>query len=300
MSSRRPILILGAMGQVGRELVARQYLDDRRIIGIPRAEVDVRSRDQLRDLVSDRDPAIVINAAAFTAVDRAESAREEALAINRDGSANVAAVCNAAGIPLLHISTDYVFDGCNAAPYRESDPVCPIGAYGASKLAGERAIQRESERYVILRTAWIFSAHGTNFLKAILRLARERPVLRVVDDQTGCPTPASAIADALLKISQQLNRGNTSWGVYHYTGAPAITWYGFARAIVAAASDCLRQVPRIEPIATSEYPTPARRPANSVLDCTKAALTFGLVPPDWRVGLGELVTKTMISLDRGV
>lgn len=202
-------------------------------------------------------------------MDRAETERDAAWAANCDGAAHIAASCRDMGIPLIHISTDYVFDGTKGGPYREDDPVNPLSVYGASKEAGERAVRDALREHVILRTAWVYSAHGHNFVKTMLRLAAECPALRVVADQTGAPTAAADLAAAIAHIATQIGAGNTAWGTYHFTGAGAVTWHGFAEAIFARAERWRGPKPRVEAIATAEYPTPARRPANSVLDCAR-------------------------------
>jgi dTDP-4-dehydrorhamnose reductase len=243
----------------------------------------------MRVLVASLAPDLVINAAAYTAVDKAESEQDLAFAINRDGPANLASVCDAARIPLLHLSTDYIFDGQKRTAYIETDAPAPLSIYGASKLAGEVAVRERLERHIILRTAWVFSTHGTNFVKTILRLSAERPELRVVDDQFGGPTPAGAIADALLVIAAVLRQGATAWGTYHYSGAPVTSWCRFARAIIDTASRQRGRTIPVVPIATADYPTAARRPANSALDCARIASSFGLVQPEWPCALAAAV-----------
>jgi len=240
---------------------------------------------------------IVINAAAYTAVDRAESEPEAAWADNCTGPANLAASCHDARVPLIHLSTDYVFDGTKIGAYREDDPVNPLGVYGKSKEAGDRAVRGALPRHVILRTAWVYSAHGSNFVKTMLRLAvdpqpTERPVLlRVVADQTGSPTSAADIAAAIGAIVQQIAAGNTSWGTYHFAGGGAVTWHGLAEAIFELASPWRGPPPLVEAIATADYPTPARRPANSVLDCSRIGAAFGIVPRPWRAALAEVIRE---------
>ena len=277
-----PVLVVGAGGQVGRALVARGAF------GLTRADLDITDLAQVRAAVAARPYRAVINAAAYTAVDRAESDTAAAQAINRDGPANLAVATAAEGIPLLHISTDYVFDGTKQGPYGKADPVGPTGVYGASKLAGEDAVRAAQPRHIILRTAWVYAPSNGNFAATMLRLAAERPELRVVADQHGGPTPAAAIADALMTIVDRLD-GDGPWGTYHFSGAPAVTWHGFARAIIDQAAPRLARVPAVTPIGTADYPTPARRPANSVLDCTKIERAFGIRQPDWRASLGAVV-----------
>lgn len=290
---RRPILVVGAEGQVGRELMRRQQAAHRPLVGLSRAEIDITNGDRVRRVAEERRPALIVNAATYTSVDKAESEPDLAYAVNRDGPANLAAACAALDIPLLHLSTDYVFDGKKTGPYVETDPVAPAGVYGASKAAGEALVRERLARHMILRTAWVFSRHGANFVKTMLRLAAERPELRVVDDQRGCPTPAGAVADALLAIAARLDDAAARWGTYHFCGTPATSWCGFARVIVeAAAAHRDRSVPVI-PIGTEDYPTPARRPANSVLDCAKIARDFGIPQPDWRPALAQCVADLL-------
>lgn len=285
----RPILLFGAGGQLGCELMLRRDAAREPIIGFAHGELDIRDYDGVLRAIADTAPALVINAAGYTQVDKAESERDAAFAANRDGPANLATACARAALPLLHVSTDYVFDGRKEGPYMEGDAVGPLGVYGSSKLAGEEAVRQRLERHVILRTAWVFSAHGTNFVKTIARLAAERPALSIVDDQRGGPTPAGSVAEALLAVASAIGDGNGRWGTYHFCGAPATSRYAFARAIVEAASPYLgRRVP-IRPIATADYPRPAKRPANSVLDCGKIAAAFGIASPGWRASLPAIL-----------
>src|SRR3954452_18110890 len=218
------LLVLGAAGQVGRELCRLAWPAGTAIASMDRAEIDIADRDAAFGSVARERPEIVINAAAYTAVDRAESEPVAAWAANCTGPANLAAACRAAAIPLIHLSTDYVFDGRKAGPYREDDPVNPLGVYGKSKEAGDRAIRAALPEHVILRTAWVYSAHGQNFVKTMLRLADERPVLRVVADQTGSPTSAADIAAAIARIAIHVMAGDAvrdtdPWGTYHFAGA---------------------------------------------------------------------------------
>jgi dTDP-4-dehydrorhamnose reductase len=229
-------------------------------------------------------PDVVINAAAYTAVDRAEHEIDAAFRINAEAPTVLARACADTGALLVHYSTDYVFDGNATRPYREDDPPAPLGVYGASKRAGEDAIRASGARHAILRTAWVYAAHGQNFLRTMLRLAGERDVLRVVADQIGTPTPAAWIAEA---TAQLLRQGVPASGTWHLVAAGTTSWHGFAQAIMdeAQALGLLARVPQVLPITTAEYPTPARRPAYSVLDTTRLQREFGIVPPDWREGL---------------
>jgi dTDP-4-dehydrorhamnose reductase len=235
-------------------------------------------------------PEVIVNAAAYTAVDKAESDRERCFAVNATAPAAMAAEAAALGAKLVHYSTDYVFDGSKTTPYVEEDPTGPRNVYGASKLAGERAIADAGGEFLILRTSWVYSNHGTNFLKTMLRLCGERRELRIVADQHGAPTSADAIAEATVRI---LTRNN-AWisGLFHMTAAGATTWYGFAEAIFARAEG---PTPSLIPIATADYPTPAARPANSVLSNDKFAGTFGFRLPDWEQQLEAVMAARVID-----
>ena len=227
----------------------------------------------------------VINAAAWTAVDRAEAEEPAALTVNATGPGALARVAAAAGVPFLHISTDYVFDGAGTAAFAPAAPTGPLSAYGRTKLAGEVAIRAAGGPHVILRTSWVFSAHGANFVKTMLRLGAERPAMNVVADQTGGPTPAAAIAAALLSIADAFATGQGHSGTFHLSGAPDVTWADFARATMAQAN-----LPAtVADIPTSAYPTPARRPGNSRLDCTSLTYAYGIARPDWRAGLDDVL-----------
>jgi dTDP-4-dehydrorhamnose reductase len=285
------LLVLGAGGQVGHELCRLAWPAGYGVAAFDRDRLDIAQREAVFAAVGRECPDIVVNAAAYTAVDRAESERDIAWAGNCTGPANLAAACRDAAIPLVHLSTDYVFDGSKTDPYREDDPVKPLGTYGESKEAGERAVREVLTEHVILRTAWVYSAHRHNFVKTMLRLAGERPVLRVVADQIGSPTSAADIAAGIGAIVQKLDAGNKSWGTYHFAGGGAATWHGFAEAIFVLASPWRGPPPRVEAIATGDYPTPARRPANSVLDCGKIAAAFGIEPRPWRQALGEVIRE---------
>jgi dTDP-4-dehydrorhamnose reductase len=274
------ILVFGRTGQVARELAAlapeAAFLD--------RAAADLADPEACAAAVRAYRPQAVINAAAWTAVDRAET--EEALATRINGAAPgaMAAACAALGIPMVQISTDYVFDGAGTAPFAPDHPTAPLNAYGRSKRAGEEAVAAAGGAHAILRTSWVFSAHGSNFVRTILRLGAERPVLRVVADQVGGPTPAAAVAAAALRMAEALRADPGLSGIYHLAGRPDVSWAGFARAIIAEAGLACT----IEDIATADWPTPARRPMNSRLDCRTLA-RFGIEPPDWRPALAEVV-----------
>ena len=231
---------------------------------------------------------LVVNCAAYTAVDKAEAERDAAFAANRDGPANLAAACADRGVPLVHLSTDYVFDGEKAGAYAEDDPVAPLGVYGASKEAGERAIRERLAAHVILRTAWVYGPDRTNFVRTMLRLASERPEVRVVDDQRGCPTAAADIAASVLEVARQLLAGKADgYGTFHLCGTGETSWHGFAAEIFRQSGERGAPVPALHPIPTSAYPTPARRPRNSVLNCGKLARTYGIIMPDWHDSLAR-------------
>jgi dTDP-4-dehydrorhamnose reductase len=285
------LLVAGAGGQVGHELRRLQWPAGYAVVALDRAGLDIAGHDAVFAAMARHSPDLVINAAAYTAVDKAESEPEAAQAGNCDGPANLAAACREAGVPLIHISTDYVFDGSKEGPYREDDPVKPLGAYGRTKEAGDRAVREALREHVIVRTAWVYSAHGHNFVKTMLRVGAERPVLRVVADQRGCPTSAADIAGALASIVERIAAGESRWGTYHFSGAGPTTWHRFAEAIFEAAEPWTGKRPAVEAITTADYPTPARRPANSVLDCGRIAADYGVVPRPWREALAEVVAE---------
>ncbi len=281
------LLVFGGRGQVGTELRRALLPPGMTLTALDRAALDIGDRAAIVAAIRRERPDLVVNAAAYTAVDKAESEMDAAFAINATAPGEIAAACAEAGIPLIHISTDYVYDGTNPGPYVETDPINPLGIYGRSKAAGDTAVAAALIEHVILRTAWVYGAHGGNFVKTMLRLASERPSLRVVADQHGSPTAAAEIAAAVIAIAAKIGAGEGRWGVFHFTGAGATTWHGFAEAIVALAG---KTVP-VAPITTAEYPTPARRPANSVLDCTKIAATYGVGLRPWRDALAEVIAE---------
>jgi len=279
------VLVFGQTGQVATEL-ARRAGPGVDIVTKGRIEADLETRGVSAAAIAAGRWDAVINAAAYTAVDRAEGDEARALAVNATAPGEMAAACAARGIPFLHISTDYVFDGTGDAPWTPDAATAPLNAYGRTKLAGEIAVRAAGGRHLILRTSWVFSAHGANFVKTMLRLGAERDALRVVDDQWGGPTPAAAIADALLAAAKAMAAG-AAGGTYHFAGAPPTTWARFARETFAiAALPC-----RVEPIPTAGYPTPAPRPLNSRLDCATLTADFGIIPPDWRADLAKVIRE---------
>ena len=291
------VLVLGAGGQVGRELMAAGWPSGWDVQGRRREETDLCDPRAIVSAIATAAPHLVINAGAYTAVDRAESDRDLAFAVNATAPGVIgkaAAECSAA---VIHYSTDYVFDGNRAGGWAESDPVRPLGVYGESKEAGERALRAANRRHVILRTSWVFAAHGQNFVRTMLRLGAERPELRVVDDQHGCPTAAAAIAAATVEIAHQIDAGLGKWGTFHFAGRPPTTWHGFAAAIFEGMERRTGRRPALSAIPTSAYPTPARRPANSVLDTAAIESTYGVAAPDWRDDLGR-VLDALLGPDR--
>jgi dTDP-4-dehydrorhamnose reductase len=274
------ILVFGETGQVARELARRAP-----VTALGRDRADLSDPEACAAAILASDAEAVINAAAYTAVDRAET--EEALATIVNGAAPSAMARAAAekGVPFLHVSTDYVFDGSGESPWKPDDPTGPLGAYGRSKLAGEEGVRAAGGRHAILRTSWVFSAHGANFVRTMLRLGRERDALKIVDDQTGGPTAAADIAAALLTMARALHDGAPG-GTYHFAGAPDVTWAGFARGIFARAGLDVA----VTGIPSSEYPTPARRPGNSRLDCSTLGIDFGIPRPEWSDSLDRVLT----------
>ena len=286
------ILLTGAEGQLGRALRDAAGAAGLDLTALDRGGLDITHPGGVRKALVEYRPGLVINAAAYTAVDLAEDEPERAFAVNRDGAEHLAGACAAAGIPLIHVSTDYVFDGRARRPYRETDPVAPLNVYGRSKAEGEARIRALLSEHVILRTSWLYAVHGRNFLTTMVRLGRERESLSVVDDQVGCPTLADDLARAILRIAAALPGHPAPWGTYHLAGGGETTWYGFAQAIFELAPPKLGLTVReVLPIRTADYPTPARRPAYSVLDCSRAAESFGIHPPPWRVALEAVLSR---------
>jgi dTDP-4-dehydrorhamnose reductase len=287
------ILLLGSNGQLGWEILRMAKGGVIECLGLDRPQFDITDHQAVEKAVGKRRFSVVINVSAYTAVDKAESERDEAFAVNAEGPGYLASVCTQQDIPLIHISTDYVFDGLKGSPYVETDPIRPTSAYGESKAAGEHAVRDHLEAHLILRTSWLYSTHGNNFVKTILRLASEREELHVVADQYGCPTYAADLAAAVLQIVEQIRRsGSTPWGTYHYCGQGVTTWHGFAEKICELAREYRTlQVKRIKAISTEEYPTPAKRPPYSVLDCSKIQGLLGIRTRPWGDSLSEMIAS---------
>ena len=287
------ILILGKSGQVSRELARLSWPEQMDVRQLGRDACDFSNPSTIASAIEPIAPDFVINAAAYTAVDRAESELPLAMAVNGDAPTEIARVCERIGAALAHISTEYVFNGRKTGAYVEDDPVCPISVYGRTKEAGEAGIRSNLARYVIVRTSWVFAAHGVNFVKTMLRLGAERPELRVVADQHGAPTSARDIAQALQKMVLARAAGRGAWGTFHFTSREPTTWYGFATAIIDGAG--LAPPPKMTPITTAEYPTPAARPANSVLDCSRIQQEFGILQPSWRDALSNVLAEAKMG-----
>lgn len=280
------VLVFGQTGQVATEL-ARQAGDDIAMTCLGRDRADLGDPAACAAAIAASDADVVINAAAYTAVDRAESEQELATTINGTSPGAMAQACAALGIPFLHVSTDYVFDGTGTRPWQPDDSTGPLGAYGQSKLLGEQAVRAAGGPHAILRTSWVFSAHGANFVKTMLRLGATRDILTVVADQVGGPTAAADIAAALLTMARAFHAGQGVTGTYHFSGAPDVSWADFAREIFAQSHlPC-----QVEDIPTSAYPTPAQRPANSRMDCTALTRDYAIERPDWRISLAHVLSE---------
>ena len=294
------ILVTGANGQVGQEFVhlvksmesEPKLLHD--IVCFDRKGLDITDAKHVKSVLASQQPNLVINCAAYTAVDRAEIDRDAAFSINEIGPRNLAITCHNIGAALFHISTDYVFSGDKKEPYNETDPTGPSGVYGESKLAGEIAIAEVLKQHIILRTSWVFGEHGDNFVKAMLRLGVDRDELGIVCDQVGAPTSAKSIADCCMAIANQINfnaPNEDRWGVYHYSGAPFTSWHGFAEVIFTQAVEkgLLSKAPKLNAITSEQFPTSAKRPANSMLSCDKLNSHFAINIESWNTQLVNIM-----------
>ena len=287
------ILIFGANGQLGHELIRQSQLSRLPVRAPTRNQSDITQLSQVEAAFAKFRPTIAINAAAYTDVDGAESEAEHAFGINMTGAENLARSCARLKIPLVHVSTDYVFDGSKGTPYCETDPIAPLGVYGRSKAEGEDKIRTALPEHLIVRTSWLYSGHGNNFVTTMLSLGRQKKELDVVADQFGCPTSAADLAEALLDLaSKVLNRSKVPWGTYHYCGEGVTTWYEFARSIfkIAGRHECLR-LTQLNPITTEEFPTAALRPLNSSLDCSRIRRKFGIQPKPWPMSLKLVIEQ---------
>jgi dTDP-4-dehydrorhamnose reductase len=294
--AERPILVAGKSGQLARCLLDSTVLHDVPMVAVGRPELDLENGKGIDRVMAAVEPSAIVNAAAYTAVDRAEAESERAFAVNCDGATLLAAGAARRGIPFIQISTDYVFDGSKPSPYREDDVPAPQNVYGSSKLAGEIAVLKACPGAAVIRTSWVYSPYGNNFVRTMLRLSDEQPVVRIVEDQRGTPTSAADLAVAILAIAEQLRSANGSddAGIYHLAGDGETSWHGFATAVFASLARRGRRVPTLQAITTAEYPTPARRPKNSCLDSSKAERIFGVRLPPWRSSLEECLDQLEI------
>ena len=290
----RDIVVIGSAGMLGSDLVGALQSAGLKTVELRRPRIDITRPESVRAALGALSaPGVVINCAAYTAVDLAESEPDKAFAANRDGPENLAAECSRLGIPLIHVSTDYVFDGRSRVPYREDDPVNPMNVYGRSKLQGEEAVRSKLSEHLIVRTSWLYGAKGKNFVKTILKLGCERDELKVVCDQHGRPTWTFDLAGCLLRMARRVltDPRNAGWGTYHFCGKGAATWYEFASAILKEAEQRGRKVAKVSPGSSSEYPTAAARPVYSVLDCAKIEAAFDVAPPFWQKSLALLMEE---------
>jgi dTDP-4-dehydrorhamnose reductase len=293
------LLVIGANGQLGWELGRKSRVDDIETECVDLPDFNITDQGSVTRQVEKSSPDLVINASAYTAVDRAETESALAFAVNEKGPDYLADTCAAHNIPMIHVSTDYVFNGEKKTPYLESDPVSPLGVYGKSKAAGDDAIRNRLSTHIIIRTAWLYGVHGQNFVKTMLRLGKENKTLRVVADQHGCPTYAADLADAIFTVSRDvLNGVKDRWGTYHFCGRGSTTWHGFAEEIFNLARTWIPlKVRTVVPVATRDYPTPTRRPTNSVLDCSRIQESFGIQIRPWKESLAEMLKIILSSED---
>ncbi len=292
MATEPVLVVLGAGGQLGRALADLAPPPGWRRLDLARGQAEITDRRAVAAALAGVGSGVVVNAAAYTAVDLGETEPAAAFAVNRDGAGVVAAAAAQCGLGLIHLSTDYVFDGASESDYGEDDPPSPLSVYGASKAAGECAVRSVHPHGLILRTAWLFGIHGRNFVRTILDLAQRREVLEVVDDQVGCPTFAGDLAAAILALAPRLLEGDGG-GLFHCAGAEAVSWYGLAESVLAEAASRGVRVARLEPVATDAHPRPARRPARSVLCCDRLEAAHGLRLPSWRAALGGVVGRLL-------
>jgi dTDP-4-dehydrorhamnose reductase len=292
------LLIAGAQGQLARAMIElAPAAADVTAFAVGRPALDLTAPASVLSALADFQPDVIVNAAAYTAVDKAEQEPQAAMALNADGPKRLAEAAARRGAVLIHISTDCVFDGAKPEPYVEDDTTAPLSAYGRSKLAGEEAVRAANEQHIILRTSWVFSPYGSNFVQTILTRAAEQDELRVVDDRTGCPTYAPHLATAILGVARAVtaDRDRTAWGTYHAAGTGAVTWCGFAREIMRQSA--ARGGPNVPvvPITTADHPPVAKRPANSRLDCSKLERNFAIALPPWQDGLADCLERLSVT-----
>jgi dTDP-4-dehydrorhamnose reductase len=289
------ILVTGANGQVGSEFIMQECRTKHSIVALNRRQLDITDLASVESAVQEHHPDIVVNTAAYTAVDSAEDNSKMAYSVNVDGAYNLAYVCKNYDIPIIHLSTDYIFDGEKPSPYVEEDLANPLNIYGKSKWKGELAIISETKKYIILRTSWVFGVHGNNFVKTILRLSTERDSIQVVNDQYGAPTSADGISRVLIKICDYYaSKKSLPWGIYNYTGWPSTSWYEFSKEIILQAKEIgvIGSNFTINPITTLEYPLNARRPLRTILSNKKIINTFDIYPDDWKESLKKVLHRS--------
>ena len=289
------MLITGANGQLGRELVRQGHRFNLALHAFKRQELDITQPNQVNTIVAKASPSLVINAAAYTNVDKAETEADLALEVNKIAPGYLARCCADRNIALIHISSDYVFDGIKGKPYYETDPIAPVGIYGQSKAEGEVAIRSVLKNHIILRTSWLYSVYGHNFVKTILNLGTEKKVIPVVADQFGSPTSAADLAEAVLTIAAKIgSTADLDWGTYHYCGDGVTSWHGLAKEILQLASPYVPlQTKHVEAITTAEYPTPVKRPPYSALDCSRIKKVFGIDPKPWQQSLKRTIDRIL-------
>ena len=289
------MLITGANGQLGREIIDVSQSSGCNALAPAEDDLDITDADKIDHIIADLKPEVVVNTAAYTQVDRAETEASLAFKVNKTGCTNLASVCAEHRIPLVHISTDYVFDGQKGTPYVETDPIAPLGVYGRSKAEGESEIRSILKEHIILRTSWLYGFHGHNFVKTMLNLAADKKVIQVVADQYGSPTNAADLAHAILAVARHLQQGSeTHRGTFHYCGLGVITWHEFAEKIMALAHKISgMQTPIVKPVTTAEYPTPTKRPAYSALDCSRIYRQFKISPQPWQKSLETTIRRLL-------
>jgi dTDP-4-dehydrorhamnose reductase len=296
------VAVVGRSGQLARALVRCRAEGGPSIVPLGRPDLDITKPHSVMHAIEDLHPQVVVNAAAYTDVDKAESEPDAAFEVNAHGPAMLAETCKGLDIPLVHVSSDYVFDGTKRAPYSEDDVMTPISVYGASKAAGEAAIRVSHPKHLILRTSWVYGPEGHNFVRAMLRLAQSHDEIGVVDDQIGSPTSADDLARIILGLVPRMigRRADMAWGTYHCSGSGAASRYGFAREIFRLSAAAGHRVPKLLPILSSEYPTPARRPAYSVLDNSKIGRVLGIASRPWQASLADCMHMLEPAFERGV
>ena len=290
------LLIIGSKGQLGSELVIECKRNDFSFLALDLPEFNITNPVQVEKTLADFKPSIVINASAYTNVDKAETEPEIAFSVNSDGPSNLAVSCDKNRIPIIHVSTDYVFDGSKGQPYFESDTVSPLGVYGKSKEEGESKLRSILKQHIILRTSWLYGAYGNNFVKTMLRLGIEKETIKVVSDQYGCPTCAADLAEDIMDISKQITQNlEIAWGTYHYCGLGITTWHKFAKTIFEIASQYQNyKVSSVEAITTAQYPTRTKRPPFSALDCSLIKKHFGINTKPWQESLKKTIERILM------